>query len=404
MIEYAFRELVRRKRRTLAHMAGYGLAAAVITLVITVLVNGRAASDAVLSGTGTHFTAFIPLCADEHCGNQPLDRENEGFYVGATRVKSLANAFLELTRTLDTVADAAPFLLFRMTNKGNGVEDLMVGGMSVADSRATATNSCSAQDVVDGRFLLPDDRAAVVVEESFAQSRYLQTGERVRLGEREFTIVGVVNTGIRMARADVYLPIEEARAVINTRLRGPLTNEGSLLLVESRNAAGHEEAVAQVKSILGAGGSISSYNCYKPASQVMGITGTSAFLITLTVFICLLAVSLQAQYGSVAERRYDIGILKSIGWSRKQILIQILWESLLKAGAGWLTGSAVAVLVFLCIPSAALMGTQTLAVKQLYPAVLLFTLVLAVTGGALAGLLPGFFAASQKPAECLRRL
>jgi hypothetical protein len=404
MLEYAMRELLRRKRRTIAHTAGYALAAAVIALVFLILYNGQAASDAILSGTGTHFAAFAPLCASEACGQRPLDAEHEGFYSGNVKSKALPHSVLALARSLDAVADVAPFLLFRLHNDGAPVTDFNLGGVPVTDSRAVATNSCTALDVTAGRFLTAADSGAVVLEQAFAESRLLAVGGRLRIAGRDYAIVGVVNTGIRVARADVYLPLEEARAVINTRLRIPLTDEANLILVESKSAGVHETAVAQVKRLLGANGSVLSYNCWQPAAQAMGITDASAFLIALTIFVCLLAFSLQSQYARVAERRYDIGILKSIGWSRAAITGQVVTEALLQALAGWAIGSLIALAVFVFIPAASLVGAQAFVVKQLFPAVFLASLVAALAGGSVAGFLPGFFAASLKPADALRRL
>jgi hypothetical protein len=404
MLEYAVRELLRRKRRTVAHTAGYALAAAVIALVFLILYNGQSASDAILRGTGTHFAAFAPLCASESCGQQPLDAGHEGFYSSGVKSKPLPHSILELARSLDAVADVAPFLLFRLHNDGAPIGDFDLGGVPLTDSRAVATNSCTALDVTAGRFLTTADSGAVVLEQAFAESRLLAAGGRLRVAGRDYAIVGVVNTGIRVARADVYLPLEEARAVINTRLRVPLYDEANLILVESKSAGAHETAVAQVKRLLGANASVLSYNCWQPASQAMGITNTSAFLIALTVFVCLLAFSLQSQYARVAERRYDIGILKSIGWSRAAVSGQIVAEAIIQAFAGWAIGSLIALAVFAFIPSASLVGTQALVIKEPFPAVFLVSLLAALAGGTVAGFLPGFFAASFKPADALRRL
>jgi hypothetical protein len=404
MIEYAWKELVRRKRRTIAHTAGYALAAAVIALVFTVLWNGQAASDAILRNTGTHFVAFLPLPSTECCGNKPLDPEHEGLLAGSVKTKVVPVSVLELARRLDTVADAEPFLLFRLKNEGGTVEDLTLGGVPVPGGRAVATNSCTAQDVVAGRFLGAGETGAAVVEQAFAAGAGLKPGSVLRLGGANLSVVGVVNTGIRAAKADVYLPLERARAIVNERLLIPLANESNLILVESKSAAVHEIAVAEVKRLLGAEGAVSSYNCYQPASRAMGVTDASAFLIALTVFVCLLAFSLQAQYARVAERRYDIGILKSIGWSRAAVVKQIAVEALIQAVAGWAAGSLAALVVFLFLPEQSLVGTQTLVAKQLFPGVFLLSLALAAVGGLVAGFLPGFFAASRKPAESLRRL
>jgi ABC-type antimicrobial peptide transport system permease subunit len=404
MIEYAIKELVRHRRRTIAQIAGYAAAATIITIVVTILMNGQMASGSVLSGTGTHFVGFVSLCSDEACGNILLDNTNEGFYVGSTKVKLLTNSSLELVRTLNTIADAAPSLLFRLANRNNPVKDVTIGGIPSVSTRAVVTNSCSARDIIRGSFLRPEDTDAVVIEESFGRSRYLKLGSTLRLADKDFIIAGIVNTGIRIAKADVYLPMEQARQIINTRLKIPLVDECSMILVESLNTSVHETAETHVKNILGENGSISSYNCYKPASLVMGINNTSALIITITVFACILAFSLQSQYSRVIEKRYEIGILKSMGWPKKNILTQILYESMIQSTTGWCAGSLLAVLLFLLVPSELLVGSQPFVTKQMFPAVFLLNLILAGCGGMIAGLLPGLFAASQKPADCLRRL
>jgi putative ABC transport system permease protein len=404
VIEYALRELIRHRRRTIAHTAGFAVAIAIITLVINVLFNGEAASRSVLSGTGTHFVAFIPQCTNETCKNVLIDPQNEGFYVGSTRAKILSNTYVELTRSLSSVADAAPVILFRLANAGGALPDVMISGIPLDSSLAVANNSCSARDVKEGRFLTTGDTNAVVLEQSFAQSRYLSSGTRIALAGGEYLIVGIVNSGIRPAKADIYMGLEPARRIVNTRLMVPLNNEGSLILVESKSSLVHEEAIARVKGILGGNGSISSYNCYKPAAEVMGINGTSAFIITLIVFISVLAFALQSQYSRVVERRYDIGILSAIGWPKSAVLTQILYESLIQSLAGWVIGSILAVLALILIPSDFLVGGQTGVLKTIFPEVFVFSLLLCAIGGMVAGFFPGLFAVTRKPAECLRRL
>jgi putative ABC transport system permease protein len=190
---------------------------------------------------------------------------------------------------------------------------------------------------------------------------------------------------------------------VNARLRAPIDEQCALYLVESRSAADHETAVAQVKRLMGAQASVSSYNCYEPASLAMGVTGSSALLVALVVFACLLAFSLQAQYSSLVERRHGIGVLAAIGWSRPMIAGQILIESLVQAASGWLAGSLISIAAFAAIPAAAIAGSGAGAEKRFFPVVFAIGLGLALAGGAAAGLIPGLAAASRKPAECLRR-
>jgi putative ABC transport system permease protein len=196
----------------------------------------------------------------------------------------------------------------------------------------------------------------------------------------------------------------EAKAIINTRLTRPLFNECGMILVESKNAKAHESAVRDVKTIMGSSAGISSYNCYKPAAEAMGINSSSAFLITLVISVCLLAFSLQSRYASISERRFEIGILAAVGWRKGLVVKQILWESIILALLGWAAGCILALAVLALIPSEVMVGSSALVSKQVYPLVFAFCLFIAGFGGVLAGLLPGLSAASRNPAECLRKL
>ena len=86
--------------------------------------------------------------------------------------------------------------------------------------------------------------------------------------------------------------------------------------------------------------SLSSYNCYQPASDVMAImSGTSAIL-SILIFVFLIIFSAKTQFTSLMERFREIGILKSLGWSNSRLSIQILSISVIQA----LIGSSIGVL------------------------------------------------------------
>ncbi len=402
MWEYAFRELTRRKRRTIATVIGYGLAVSVITVVLHILWNGQQASNAILRSTGTHFAVYIPSCEGETCQEILADRENEGFYVGQTRVRLLDASLLAVMKGLEPIADAAPFIIFKTVNPEGNTGDLTIAG-TPTESAATRSNSCSSRDLVAGAFLDAGDSGKAVLEEEFARARGLEPGTVLRILGKDYAVKGIVNTGIRVARADAYLPYAEAESALRGRLRDSIEGKCSLYLVESRSAAEHEEAVTQARRLLGAQSSVSSYNCYKPAALAMGVTGSSAFLIAAVVFCCLLAFSLQAQWSALVERRHGIGVLASMGWSRGMIAGQAVIESLVQAAVGWLAGSIVAAAAVAAMPARLLVGSADGAAKRFFPIVFLACLALALAGGAVAGLVPGIVAASKKPAECLRR-
>jgi putative ABC transport system permease protein len=217
-------------------------------------------------------------------------------------------------------------------------------------------------------------------------------------------VVGVINPGIRPAKADVYMHYSDAEEVINRRLGGtPLRGEANVLLVEVASAKVQDEAIRAVRQ-LHPGLVVSSYACYRPAAQVMGMNEGATWLLTVILAVAAVALSLKSQLASVLERRREIGILKAIGWTDGNIVSQLLAESVLQAALGGLLGCALAAAFLGLAPVGALSGVGGAARVALSPVVMLAGVLLALLGGVIAGAIPALRAARQRPAEALRSI
>ena len=102
------------------------------------------------------------------------------------------------------------------------------------------------------------------------------------------------------------------------------------------------------------------------------------------------------------ERTKEIGILKAIGWTDSDVMKQVFLESLLQSLVGGIIGVGVGYLVTFLIPQLGLVPTQNL-VLTISPFLVILALLLSISGGALAGIIPAWRAAKLQPAEALRR-
>ena len=403
MWQYAWRETIRHTGRTIGNMLGYLLAVAMMVVLVSVLSYSSAAANEVLTTTGTHFIAFLPECTSDECPADLIDSVNEGFTANGSSSKLMDTQIVEDVKALPTVADAAPALYFKMLDPATG-KTFTIIGLSTLDTIAVRTTTCAATDIVTGRFLLPDDRNLVMLEEAFAYARLLPAGLPIDIGGERFTVAGIINPGIRPAKADIYMKMDEALRVINSRLYTPIKAKMNIVLVESAGAAVHQQAIKDVQELLGERSLISTYGCSTPATAAMGINENGLKSITFIVALAVIAFALKSQYSSVIERRYDIGILKAIGWSDGRVVRQLLGESLIQAGGGGLLGVLLALGIILWIPIESIIGIDAVAgVGVSGPAVGL-GLGLALAGGLFAGILPGLAAAKMRPADTLRRL
>ena len=119
----AWRELRRRKARTLASVIGYALTVAVMVVVGTSQLASREAADRVLKHTGTHFIAFVPMSATgcPGCTVKRPEAPQEGFVANGVPTALFPAELILQIKNLPTVKDASPCLLFRFEDSVDSV-------------------------------------------------------------------------------------------------------------------------------------------------------------------------------------------------------------------------------------------------------------------------------------------
>jgi ABC-type antimicrobial peptide transport system permease subunit len=144
-----------------------------------------------------------------------------------------------------------------------------------------------------------------------------------------------------------------------------------------------------------------------------GLSGTSQqFLYGVAIVAVIMAIGgnfgvMNTMFAAISQRTKDIGVLRLLGYSRRQILISFLLESLLIAliggglgcALGWLVDGWSATSVVSNGPGGGKFVVLKLAVdSQIIAAGLLLTLVM----GFFGGLVPAISAVLLKPLEALR--
>ncbi|MCX6121663.1 MAG: FtsX-like permease family protein [Ignavibacteriales bacterium] len=401
----AWRELRRRKTRTLTNIFGYTLAVAMMIVLGSNLFNSKEKAGHLLNNTGTHFIAFLPDCITG-CAPYKKDtslKENEGFIASGISTNLIPISFINEVKNLPSVKDAAPFLLFQLRSpKDNQL--FTIGGFNPNDTIAVGSTSCAPSDIVAGRFLTVKDSNIVIVEESYALLKNIKVNDRIEIAGALYPVKGIVNAGIRPAKANIYLIYADAEKIINKRLhKFPIHNQTNVLLVEAKNAQVQDSASKSIKTLFPSL-TFSSYSCYKPAAEVMGLNETSVWSFIIIIGAATLILSMKSQLTSIIERRREIGILKSIGWSNRNVISQLLVESFLQAALGGLFGCLTALMYMLFVP-VIISGEEMIS---FHDSILIWisiaSFILSLVGGIIAGSLPAFLVARQQPADALRSL
>ena len=234
--------------------------------------------------------------------------------------------------------------------------------------------------------------------ELFADSNPL--GEFIRIAGNRYRVVGVMESKGQMLGFDlddtVYLPV--ARAM-------ELFNSSSLMEVDLlyREGAAVDEVVASVRRLLvDRHGSddvtiLSQQQMMGVLDSILGVlTSMVAGLGGISLVVGGIGV-LTIMTITVRERTNEVGLLRALGASKRQVLLLFLGEAVVLAGIGGLAGLVIGVggaqLLQLLVPA--------LPVKtSLFYVLVAEAVALAI--GLIAGVLPARRAASMLPVDALR--
>lgn len=343
-MNYLIKEFFRHKWRTVAGISGYIIATLFILLVLSVTRANENDSIGILKGTGTHFIVYIP--SNGSCCVSCDSESSDGSLIAEGVYTLMLNSDL-LTSIMDIegVRDVAPYLLYRIFDE-NLQTQVSLGGIDT-NSIATKNNVCAVTNIISGRYLSasPDE---IVAEESFAKAHGLNVGDTLKTYGSKLKLVGIVNSGIKPGKADLYAPIENVRTILKDRMNCLSSGfDMNIVLVEVSDARIQNRVIKQLKEKMNYL-SVSSYNCYQPASEVITIMEGTSTVLTVLIFLFLIIFSAKTQLTSLMERFREVGILKSLGWSNtrlsRQILLISLFQSLIGASLGVISGF---ILVFL---------------------------------------------------------
>ncbi len=109
IIYYAWKETIRRKRRSLWSVAGYMVSVVFFISVLTVSAQSRTDIESTLRFTGAQFIGFIVAAQPENDSPRPIDAEYEGFYVYNNPTVLFPEEFIDEINRSPNVRDAAAF-------------------------------------------------------------------------------------------------------------------------------------------------------------------------------------------------------------------------------------------------------------------------------------------------------
>ena len=175
----------------------------------------------------------------------------------------------------------------------------------------------------------------MVVESHYARFNHLKLGDTVDFDGHGFTIVGItgIKEGATVAAANYYISLDDARMLGG--LDGGEANMLFLRLQKGVDPAGLERQLPQLLP----GGVLSTSDSI--GGMMQGFAGISNMVSRLMGWVVLgfsVFLSCWLIAGSVSERASQIGLMKTVGWCKKDILVAFGAEMTILGLVGALCG------------------------------------------------------------------
>jgi putative ABC transport system permease protein len=327
----------------------------------------------------------------------------------------LSSEELQKLGSLDGVASSASSLLLWEFDQG-GFRTIMGVDLSQPSLGPVKVKEWLSS----GRF--PNQAGEVVLEKHYAKFHHTGLGGSMTIGGQPFTVVGLleIKEGAQIASSNIYLPLQDAQKLLSLGANGV-----NIVYLRLENPS----LLSQVKSRIGKelkGLSVTSSDSFlELMGGVSKISDQFSLLASIIALGGAIFLIIKTMVGNLVARSSEIGILKAVGWTEKDVQKQLMGEALIQAFLGGLVGLIVGygisyALGFFSIPvstpweinlmPAFARDTETAAAVAVQLPVTLsagltgVALALSLFAGALASYFMGRRTARMKPVDILRKL
>ena len=352
-------------------------------------------------------------------GTQTVNREIDELGIGALTVSSnslgadqiaLGEEHLNFLRIQSQVAEAVPVLTEKARVEMRGLlADGMIWGIDAGAKQIFNL------DLQYGRLFRKEDilsgQKICLVDETMAQAFYHReniVGKKLKISldghYGTFDIVGVVSSGGNILQNFIGEYVPSFVYIPYTSMQRTLGQNGfdqiALKVEEETNIdAFSEQIIRELEELEGKEGVFRAQNIAQQKEKLNHIMQLVSQILSTIAGISMVVAGLgimTVMLAAVSERTREIGIKKSIGATKVDIIREFLIEAFALSLLGSLTGTVVGL-------SIAWIGCQVLHTDFLFQGgSVLFTILFAIGNGLIFGVYPSLKAANLKPVEALR--
>jgi len=336
-VPYIFKEVYRRKSRTLTNVL-------TIAVIITMLISVTAIMSA--------YTSAIYLPFKDVDSDIILQKSyNTTNLTSEIRLPFGRGTFNDgevmKISSLNHVRDVSGSLILWDFNKTGFTS---IEGIDVDSTVGKKLSSWINQ----GRFITGGDGGKAVLESHFAKFNRIKVGDNISLGGNVFKIAGIlkIGEGSPIFSSNVYIRSSDAQSI--SGIKG--YNQIYLRVDDLSNEEAVKEDVSQIDPRINA---VSGNYISASLKNVVDIYGTFYWVGVGIMALVAVLVLFKVNAMALLERRRDIAILQSVGWTKRDITRQILFETSLQTMLGFVLGAIASLAVITFLGTVTIQGTST---------------------------------------------
>jgi putative ABC transport system permease protein len=326
------KELYYQRRRTVMSILGLSIGIALLIVLNSLSLAYRQAAHVPLQEIGADITV-------QRSGDVPKDLAGAVFPCSAVTIRKEE---VEKIQKLPGVRGIGTGLLLWVFDPNRA---WIVLGIEKDNSIGP---SLLRSSVTEGRFL-EDGKPEALVEQAYARQFGIKLNDTISVADDKFPVVGIIDASraAKIAVANVYLPLKEAEDLA-TSSKGLQSvspyapGDVNLLFIKA-----DQEKIAglasEMKGILGNKATIATPDSFlKLLGSLFALSDKFTLAASLIAIIVAVLIAFKTMAGNIAERAREIGVLKAVGWTNRNVVSQLMSESVIQCFMAGILGLLIA--------------------------------------------------------------
>jgi ABC-type antimicrobial peptide transport system permease subunit len=334
-VGYLVRELYHQKRRTLTAILGLSIGIALLIIINALSMAYRQAAHAPLKEIGADITVQRP-------GDVPKELTGAVFPCSAVTIRKEE---VEKIQSLPGIRGMGKAVLLWVFDTKQawivlGIEQNNTIGPAVLRSAVT-----------EGRFL-DDGKSEALVEAAYARQFGIRVGDMVSVNGSKFSVVGLMDASraAKIAVANLYMSLADAEGLAvsskNLQTVSPFAPGDVNLLFIKADQEKITPLAASLKEILGKKATVATPESFlKLLGSLFALSDKFTLAASLIAIIVAVLIAFKTMAGNIAERAREIGVLKAVGWTNRNVVAQLLTESVVQCFLAGILGLLIALVV-----------------------------------------------------------